>query len=142
MKIVKNSCFGGFGLSKLAEREYLKLQGKEAFFYKQTKYKHSDGVAEYTRIDNIEDRELMSHTILKDLGKVHKGNLPDDDCYWYCGGIKRDDKDLIAVIEKLGSDAASGYCAELEIVEIPDGIDWEIGEYDGIETIHEQHRSW
>ena len=33
-------------------------------------------------------------------------------------------------------------CAELAIVEIPDGIEWEIDDYDGIETIAETHRTW
>lgn len=37
---------------------------------------------------------------------------------------------------------ASGKCAELKVIEIPDGVDWEIDDYDGIETVHEKHRSW
>jgi hypothetical protein len=37
---------------------------------------------------------------------------------------------------------ASGGFASLKVVEIPDGIEWEIDEYDGKETIHEKHRSW
>lgn len=48
---------------------------------------------------------------------------------------------LIEVVEKLG-DAASGNCARLRVVEIPDGIDWEIDDYDGSETVREKHRSW
>jgi hypothetical protein len=55
---------------------------------------------------------------------------------------KRTNKKLIAVVEKLGSEKASGELAQLEVVEIPDGIDWEIDDYDGVETIHEKHRSW
>ena len=35
-----------------------------------------------------------------------------------------------------------GFCAELKIVEIPDNIGYDISEDDGIESIHEQHRSW
>ena len=34
MKIVINSQYGGFGLSILAIKEFLKLKGKEAYFYK------------------------------------------------------------------------------------------------------------
>lgn len=48
---------------------------------------------------------------------------------------------LLRVVEELG-EAANGKHAELEIVEIPDGIDWEISEYDGMEKVEEVHRSW
>ena len=47
----------------------------------------------------------------------------------------RGDKDLVAVVEKLGSEA-SGPHASLKVVDIPDGAEWEISDYDGIETAH------
>ena len=50
--------------------------------------------------------------------------------------------DLIAAIEKIGEKASSGGCAEIEIVDVPDGIEWIINDYDGQESISEQHRSW
>lgn len=50
--------------------------------------------------------------------------------------------ELIEVIERLGSEVASGYLAKLAVVEIPDGIPWSISDYDGIETVEEEHRSW
>ena len=49
---------------------------------------------------------------------------------------------LIAAIEKLGEEVSSGSCAAIEVVDIPDGIEWFIDEYDGQESIHEEHRSW
>jgi len=55
--------------------------------------------------------------------------------------MKRDDPVLVQVVEELG-DAASGRHAKLKVVEVPDGIDYEIDEYDGIERIAEVHRSW
>lgn len=54
----------------------------------------------------------------------------------------RSDQRLIAAIEKIGEDRASGKMAKVRIVDIPDGIEWELDEYDGIESIHEVHRSW
>lgn len=64
-------------------------------------------------------------------------DIESDNYYAY-----RQDPRLIAAIEKVGVDKASGELAEIKIVEIPDGVEWEIDEYGGIETIHEKHRSW
>ena len=55
--------------------------------------------------------------------------------------IERDDPELIAVVEELGQTAGGRY-AELIIIEIPDGVEYTIEDYDGIESIHEVHRSW
>ena len=53
----------------------------------------------------------------------------------------RANPDLVCCVETLGS-AASGICADLKVVEIPDDVGWQIDEYDGSESIHEGHRSW
>jgi hypothetical protein len=55
---------------------------------------------------------------------------------------KRSDPILIEVIEEIGTDVASYNYSKIKIVEIPDDIDYEIHDYDGMETIHEKHRSW
>jgi hypothetical protein len=54
----------------------------------------------------------------------------------------RADPRLIAAVEKIGYEKAGGRLTDLEIVEIPDDVEWEIQEYDGWESIHEKHRSW
>jgi hypothetical protein len=141
MKVVKNICYGGFSLSQEAEKEYLKLKGKEAFFYKQTKYKHIDEVNEYTRIDDLKDNYLFVSCLTVDLGETTDSLQYGDEEYFISSKIPRNDPDLITVIEKLG-EKANGSCAELSIIEIPDDIEWEIDEYDGLETIREKHRSW
>jgi hypothetical protein len=63
------------------------------------------------------------------------------DGYGYELNEDRANPALVAVVEKLGY-AASGGCAKLAVIEIPDGVDWEIDEYDGFESVHEKHRSW
>lgn len=55
--------------------------------------------------------------------------------------IARNDARLVEVIERLGAHADGTY-AELKIVEIPDDVEWEIAEYDGVEWIAEKHRTW
>lgn len=53
----------------------------------------------------------------------------------------RDDPDLVAVVEALGSQAAGPH-ARLKVVEIPDNVHWFIQDYDGIERVAEIHRCW
>ncbi len=54
----------------------------------------------------------------------------------------RTDPLLVEAVEKLGSDKASGSSAKLKVVEIPDDVDWEIDEYDGMEKVIEVRREW
>ena len=55
--------------------------------------------------------------------------------------INRDDPELVQMVEDLGEEANDVY-SKLKVVEIPDGVEWEISEYDGFETVEEEHRSW
>jgi hypothetical protein len=55
--------------------------------------------------------------------------------------LDRCDPYLVQVVEQLG-EKSWGRHSELKVVIIPDDVDWFIGNYDGIETIHEQHRQW
>ena len=61
--------------------------------------------------------------------------------YKYNDHDKRTDEKLIECVERLGY-KANGIFADLEVVEIPDDVKWEIDDYDGVETIEEVHRSW
>ena len=54
----------------------------------------------------------------------------------------RDDPALVAAVEKLGTEKASNRFSELHVIEIPDGVKWHVSEYDGYETLHEDHRTW
>jgi len=144
MKIVINNCHGGFGLSPLGQKEYLKLINQEAFFYKQTKYAMRDEFIEYTRIDDWEDKKsLFFHTFTKDFGKKWDGWSSEEyETYsFYCGDIKRNNSNLITVVEKLKK-LCNGEYSSLKIVEIPDDVEWTIEEYDGSEWIAEKHRTW
>jgi hypothetical protein len=58
-------------------------------------------------------------------------NTTDRINHW---GLKRDDEDLIAVVEELGTEA-EGHCAELIILEFDEGVEYDISEYDGSESI-------
>lgn len=55
--------------------------------------------------------------------------------------IDRTDPILISVVEELG-EKANGQCAKLSIIEIPDDLVYNIHDYDGMESVHEFHRTW
>jgi hypothetical protein len=48
---------------------------------------------------------------------------------------------LIQAVEELKA-KANGSCAKLAVVEVPNDVKWFIDEYDGMETIHEEHATW
>lgn len=140
MKVVVNRCYGGFSLSDKAIEMIMNRKGLNCFRYMQTKYNFLDGVNEYTKCDETEvNNHLFVCYMTKDLGeKISK--LPNE-FFWNDRIIDRNDVDLVAVVEELG-EKADGRFAQLKVVEIPDGVNWEIDDYDGVETIHEVHRSW
>mgnify|MGYP007082159821 FL=1 len=59
----------------------------------------------------------------------------------YDSGIPRDCNTLVQIVEEMGKQSWDNY-SQLKVVEIPDGVEWEIKEYDGSEHIAEKHRTW
>jgi hypothetical protein len=79
-----------------------------------------------------------------ELEQKHPGEYdPQYDCWseWETWDVHRDDYNLIRVVEELG-ETSWGYGSELKVVEIPEDVDWYIQDYDGVEQVHETHRSW
>ena len=134
MKIVINSCYGGFGLSHKAIMAYAKRKGFKLYPWasvpKEMEIKESE-------VEN----HLFVHYTKVPLIEYKKQSQYANKNYFSARDIKRTDPDLIDVVKKLG-DEANGKCADLKIIEIPEGIKYEISEYDGIETVKEAHKSW
>jgi hypothetical protein len=142
MKVVINSCHGGFGLSEQAVKRYFEIKGQPLWIEQDEKYS-SLGIIHYRLVPpeqwtkeptgeewfNMTLEQKHEHNEL-----YRKQNFNDRD-------IARDDLVLIQVIEELGEDA-DGRHASLKIVEIPDDVEWQIEEYDGSEWIAEVHRTW
>jgi hypothetical protein len=88
----------------------------------------------------------VSEEVFKGLGKEWDGyGYLDNEAF----GIVHANYDqwraeptLIAAIEKVGVEKASGSLAKIRLVDIPDGIEFEINDYDGMESIHEVHSVW
>lgn len=112
MKIVINVCYGGFSLSREA---FLKLR---------------------TMGNSVALSEPDFGEMWNDKYGQRKGNYES-----FCNGIARNCTQLVKVVEELGEKSWGGF-ARLKIVEIPDGVNWEINQYDGMESIRESSRSW
>jgi len=140
MKVVVNRCFGGFSLSDEAEDVYARKAGFELFRYVQTRFGHEKGGPIYERAKESNKASILSYSFKKDHGESFT-EWPKDADYWYSRDLERNDPTLVEVVEELG-EKANGSCAKLDVVEIPDGISYEIDDYDGQESIHESHRSW
>jgi hypothetical protein len=136
-KIVINSCFGGFGLSEEAFELYLNKKGIK--FYKKPNVSGSKFFTGGYYTVPPEQYDKVAEDGRKKDGDYREINSKN----WYLSAddIARDDPILIEVITELGK-KASGICADLRIIEIPGGVDWEISDYNGMEKVCEKHRSW
>lgn len=135
MKVVINVCFGEFGLSWPAVKRLAELQGRTAYCFEQEEFSGPyipvdcpDGIF-WNAFDVPNPNERANEPNF--YHTHHINDSPDN----------RHDPLLTQVVEELG-DAANGSFAKLKVIEIPDGIEYIIDEYDGNESIHEQHRSW
>ena len=134
MKVVINACYGGFGLSEKAVMRYAELKGLSVYPEGTGSFTTYWLVPEGEREDRtnyyswpLEERRASNARLAKQMLAEHE--------------IPRDDPALVQVVEELGADANARF-AELEIVEIPDGVSWQIEEYDGYEHVAEKHRTW
>ena len=66
---------------------------------------------------------------------------PDKEYVLSYSDIERNNPLLIKCIKTLKKDV-NGSFADIKIVTIPDGTDWEIDNYDGMESVEEKHNSW
>lgn len=134
MNVVINSCYGGFNLSIEGLYRYCEKKYGQAYVYKSDPERGIAHQVPYS--DNL--KSTLDYYISPE---DHKGNvdLNNINCImsW---NIKRDDPILVAVVRELKEEADGRY-SNLRIVEIPDDVKWHIEEYDGMESVHEDHRS-
>jgi len=144
VKIVINRCYGGFGLS---ERAYLWLidRGVPVMPYTAQTRDPETGLWSKPKDDGdvIYDYDHPEATLEEPIGGRESFRRLVGRFSMNNGWLerKRNHPLLVACVEALGSEA-NGRFAKLSIVEIPDDVEWEIDEYDGIEQVHEKHRSW
>ena len=139
MKLVINKCHGGFGLSHEATLAYLNKCGIK--FWAEPN-EHSLVGSNYYLVppeERIEGNPVDWYSMTLEQRRAH--NEAYSKTVFDPSDIARDDANLVSVVLELG-EAANGRCAELKVVEIPDDVEWQIEEYDGLEWVAEKHRTW
>lgn len=152
MKVAINACYGGFSLSPKATKRLAELQGRKCYFFKyqdqpeinfhiHVPISMSEAQKQFSwsayDIPNP-DEVLPSQEKWSEWTNEERAASNDawDKHHLETGrSIDRTDPKLIQVIEELGK-RANGAFSELKIVKIPNGVDYEIDEYDGLESIH------
>jgi hypothetical protein len=139
MKIAINRCHGGFGLSDAAYRRYAELKGLQLWVEKDEEF--SILTHYWTVPPEKRPPDLSSQWQSLPLDVRAENNKQHSNCRLYDKDIPRDDPDLIQTIKELKKEA-NGPFASLKIVNVPDDVEWQIEEYDGLEWIAEKHRTW
>jgi hypothetical protein len=138
MKVVINKCFGGFGVSRAAA-EFMAARGNKLAAEEVAEHDATlAAFAHYKRHGEPLAGRTESEPRFFDIN-IKYGSEPE--FYGHMSDLERTDPDLVAAVEALGK-AADGRHARLVVVEIPDGTEYEISEYDGNEHIAEKHRTW
>ena len=154
IKVVINKCYGGFGISPLAAKEFAKAHGRKCYFftfnhdldcYVPVTMKQAEKELLWTAFDIPNPNDVFPsdkdwHTI-SDAEKQRRRALSDKHDIETGRSLDRSDPKLVEVVQKLGK-KANGKFADLEIVTIPNGVEYTIEEYDGFEHIAEKHRTW
>lgn len=132
-KVVINNCWGGFGLSTEAMKGLIERNCSSVREYTIDEYTGGEGLGRWGRNEDVGDGYETAG--LEDV--LVKGRM----VYTY-DNAQRTDPVLVALIEEWGSRRVSGQLAKLRVVDVPDGIRYEIDDYDGMESIHESHQTW
>ena len=142
MKVVINRCYGGFGLSHEAVMRYFEIKGITVY----PEHESSIGNWKFWTYwlvkpeDRIESKEGEAFYAMS-MEDRRAYNATHSEQTVYPRDIERHDPALIQVVEEMG-DKANGDHAELKVVEIPDDVNYIVEEYDGLEHIAEEHRTW
>jgi hypothetical protein len=129
-KVVYNSCYGGFSLSREACERYWELQGKKVWI------ENGNFMGIFTvwlvppeeRITLVEAKNWSSMSLTERLAY----NKKHSEQTWYDHNVDRHDPILVQVVEELGEEA-DGDCAKLAIAEVSGP--YRIDEYDGSESV-------
>lgn len=113
-KVVINTKYGGFSLSRQAVRLYAQLAG-----------------ITLVEVDAGYDNESI----------YYRNSVTEENFFHPESDLDRTDPKLVQVVEMLGHKADGRY-AKLKIVNIPSDVEWYISDNDGRECVVEVSRMW
>ena len=133
MKIVRTT-ERYFNLTTQAIKAYFDRKGIKSYFY-------------FLNLCNLEyELATPDENHIVTYITIHEPIDPDNvnsKKFFKIEDIKRDDVDLVAIVEEYGSEFVYGYPDGLVVIDIPDDVKWYIKEGElGDELIVEEHRTW
>jgi len=126
-KIVYNTCYGGFSLSREAVMRYAEIKGITLYPDDERNW-----YVNYFLCPPEEYERLCAEDASNPIGQDRFAR--SNALYFSPSGIERTDPALVQVVEELG-DKANGKYAKLRIYEVPAGTLYRIDEYDGKESV-------
>jgi hypothetical protein len=138
MKVILNKCYGGFGFSRKAYEMYAEKHGFKVYPYEIKDVTESGTV--YQKVGRAEEN-LFSNYFTEDFGDEFTPTKEDWKKMLFLSSEHREDPVAIEIVETLGSEASGRY-SDLVVVDIPDGLDYVVDDYDGIETLHQKVQTW
>jgi hypothetical protein len=130
MKVVVNTCYGGFSVSEAAIKRYAEIKGL-TLYPENDEYGTTYYIVPKDQRENLDNWEDL--TLEERIASNRRADAQELK-------VERDET-LAQVVEELGK-AANGEYADLAIVEVPNDVSWRISEYDGKEWVAEVHRTW
>ncbi|ENM1174593.1 hypothetical protein AB6R62_000994 [Listeria monocytogenes] len=138
MKIVLNKCFGGFALSHVAYLYLCELKGIDVHAYL---VEERDSIFHFKKIDKSHKTSDVFERIWYLENELPKMELSLQESWDFLEHIDLDLNDanradlyLVNTVEIFG-EAVNIIYSNLKVVEIPDGNDFIIHEYDGFESV-------
>lgn len=155
MKVLISKNYGGFTIPYYIMEEYAKKTNKPIYYYLEG---YLENGKKFTKLNFLELEEKYQFSLRykeKDFGDILQAEYSSDNFQEILGEIishetdykienLRTNETLINIVEEnmslMNNDNQN--FAKLKVVEIPDDVDWEVEDYDGVEWIAEKHRVW